>query len=134
MPTTNPRRERMVRFATAIVFALAVLSLGSKADAANKTGEILLLDFWSPQCGPCMSMKSTMQAYEKANYPIQEVDTTRDSETSRRFGVTQIPCFVMLVDGHEVEREVGAISSERLQQMFEHAKDIVVQQRRMRGQ
>ena len=32
----------------------------------------------------------------------------------------------MLVDGQEVDREVGATSSERLQQMFQKAKDVVV--------
>ncbi len=115
----------MVRFAAA-AFALAVSSLGLSACGA----EILLLDFWSPQCGPCMQMKPTVHSLEQAKYPIQEVDTTRDSETSRRFGVSQIPCFVMLVDGQEIDREIGATSSERLQQMFEKAKDVVVQKHR----
>jgi S1-C subfamily serine protease len=125
MPNTNPRRDRMVRFAAAAI-ALAVSSLGLSARSA----EILLLDFWSPQCGPCMQMKPTVHSLEQANYPIQEVDTTRDSEMSRRFNVSQIPCFVMLVDGQEVDREIGATSSERLQQMFQKAKDVVMQKRR----
>ena len=119
----------MVRFAAAAI-ALAVSSLGLSARSA----EILLLDFWSPQCGPCMQMKPTVQSLEQANYPIQEVDTTRDAEMSRRFNVSQIPCFVMLVDGQEVDREVGATSSERLQQMFDKAKGVVMQKRRAQPQ
>jgi S1-C subfamily serine protease len=39
----------------------------------------------------------------------------------------------MLVDGHEVAREVGAIDSQRLQQMFEEAKDVVRRQKGFRG-
>jgi S1-C subfamily serine protease len=119
----------MVRFKAA-VFALALTTLGLPVRAAD----IELLDFWSPQCGPCMQMKPLMRAFEQANYPIREVDTSRDFETTRRFGVTQIPCFVMLVDDREVDRHVGPISSNALQQMFEKAKDIIVQRQRSRGQ
>ena len=72
----------MVRFAAAAL-ALAVSSLGLSAHGA----EILLLDFWSPQCGPCMQMKPIVHSLEQANYPIREVDTTRDSQLSQQFNV-----------------------------------------------
>jgi thiol-disulfide isomerase/thioredoxin len=120
----------MVRVRTAAI-ALAIVSFGQVARGA---ADILLLDFWSPQCGPCMQMKPTVHAFEQANYPIQQIDTTRDSEMSRRYNVSQIPCFVMLVDGQEVEREIGPASSERLQQMFQKAKDIYVQRHPAPGQ
>jgi thiol-disulfide isomerase/thioredoxin len=103
--------------------------LGSRAIGS----EILLLDFWSPNCGPCLQMKPTIQAFEKANYPIRQVDTTRDQILARQYGVERIPCFVMLVDNQEVERKVGAISSDELQNMFERAKTIVQERRRGRG-
>ena len=115
----------MVRFAAA-AFALAITTLSVSARGA----EILLLDFWSPQCGPCMQMKPTVHSLIQAQYPIREVDTTRDSQLAQQFGVTGIPCFVMLVDGQEVDREVGATSSERLQAMFQKAKDVVVERRK----
>lgn len=120
----------MVRFAAAAL-ALAITSLGVAAYGAES--QIVLLDFWSPQCGPCMGMKPTMHALEQANYPIREIDTTRDAQTSQQFNVHSIPCFVMLVDGREIDRKVGATSIQDLEQMFEHAKDVVMQQRRFRG-
>jgi len=128
----------MVRFAAA-AFALAALSLGSSAHAV----EILLLDFWSPSCGPCMQMKPTIQNFKNAGYPIQEVDTTRDQELPRRFNVEKIPCFVMLVDGQEVDRQVGFTGADRIQQMFARAHAVVEERRartlaedgsRLRGQ
>ena len=109
----------MVRFAAAAL-ALAATLLGSRAVGA----EILLLDFWSPSCGPCMQMKPTIQAFEQANYPIRQIDTSREPQLARQYGVERIPCFVMLVDDQEVDRQVGAISSEQLQQMFARAKTI----------
>lgn len=116
----------------AAAFALAILSLGRSAHSAEP--QILLLDFWSPHCGPCMGMKPTVHSFLQAKYPIREVDTTQDQQTSQQFGVTAIPCFVMLVDGKEVDRRVGAMSSGDMQQMFEKAKDIYVQSHRTRSQ
>src|SRR5258705_1225534 len=129
MPTTNPRRERMVRFQAAAI-ALAASLIGVTASAQ----QLQLLDFWSPQCGPCMQMKPVMHSFEQAGYPIRQVDTTRDSQLARQYNVTQIPCFVMLVNGQETERQVGAIGSDGLKQMFERAKDEVVRRNGTRTQ
>jgi thiol-disulfide isomerase/thioredoxin len=118
------------RCPAAATIALAILSFGLPARSA----EILMLDFWSPQCPPCMQMKPIVHSLEQANYPIRQVDTMRDSQLAQQYGVTGIPCFVMLVDGREVDREVGYTSSERLQQMFQKAKDEVVRMRGVRGQ
>src|SRR5882757_2796857 len=121
MPTASPWRERMVRFAIAAISVAASL-IGATASAQ----QLQLLDFWSPQCGPCMQMKPVMHSFEQAGYPIRQVDTTRDSQLSSQYNVTQIPCFVMLVNGQEFERQVGATSSESIKAMFDRAKAEVV--------
>ncbi len=119
----------MVRFATAAI-ALAASLIGATASAQ----QLQLLDFWSPQCPPCMQMKPIMHSFEQAGYPIRQVDTSRDSQLARQYNVTQIPCFVMLVNGQETERQVGAMSSEGVQQMFERAKDEVRRRNGTRNQ
>jgi thiol-disulfide isomerase/thioredoxin len=116
----------------AAAFALAATLHGIAAFGAQP--ELVLLDFWSPTCGPCMQMKPTVEALIQARYPIRQINVSQEPELARQYGVTGIPCFVMLVDGHEVDRVVGATSSERLLQMFTRAKEVVEQQRRMRGQ
>jgi len=68
-----------------------------------------------------MQMKPIVESYERAHYPVRSVDTTRDGQLSQQYGVTQIPCFVMLVNGQEVERQVGAIGGDGLKQMFDRA-------------
>jgi S1-C subfamily serine protease len=69
-----------------------------------------------------MQMKPTVKSLASANYPIREVDVTREPQLARDFRVDRIPCFVMLVNGQEVDRVVGATSSERLVQMFDRAR------------
>jgi thiol-disulfide isomerase/thioredoxin len=84
-----------------------------------------MLDFWSPQCGPCLQMKPTIQNLKRAGYPVREVDATREQALVRQFNVTQLPCFVMLVDGQEVDRHVGSTGADRLQGMFKEAHEVV---------
>ena len=119
----------MVRFAIAAI-AVAASLIGATASAQ----QLQLLDFWSPQCGPCMQMKPVIHSFEQAGYPIRQVDTTRDSQLARQYNVTQIPCFVMLVNGQETERQVGATSSESIKQMFDRAKDEVARRNGTRNQ
>ena len=50
--------------------------------------------------------------------PVRRVDVTHEPQLAQQFGVTQVPCFVMLVDGREVNRMIGATSREQLEQMI----------------
>ena len=109
----------MVRLAAAAL-ALATGVFGISAHGA----EIVLLDFWSPSCGPCMQMKPTVRGFMNAGYPIREVDVTRQPELARKHHVSGLPCLVMLVDNQEVDRVEGFTSGERIQQMFKRAHDV----------
>jgi thiol-disulfide isomerase/thioredoxin len=106
------------RCPAASLIAVAACLVGITANAEP----ILLLDFWSPSCGPCMQMKPVVHSFEQAGYPIRQVDTTRDFQLSRQYNVTQIPCFVMLVNGQETERQVGEMSTSDMEQMFKRAQ------------
>jgi S1-C subfamily serine protease len=69
-----------------------------------------------------MQMKPIVQSLINAGYPVRQIDVSREPELARQYNITGIPCFVMLVDGQEVDRVVGGnTSSERLQQMFSRA-------------
>jgi S1-C subfamily serine protease len=115
----------------AAALALAVALTGTRAGGA----EIVLLDFWSPQCGPCVQMKPTIQNFKNAGYPIREIDVTSEPELARQHHVDRMPCFVMLVDDQEVDRVVGFTTGDRLQQMFKRAHDVALQiAERRRGQ
>ena len=85
-------------------------------------GDTVLLDFSSERCGPCRLMQPIVRRLADEGYPIHEIDVDRDRQTAARFGVTGVPCFVMLRDGHEVDRVVGAASHSRLLQMFATAE------------
>ncbi|MFV1966007.1 MAG: trypsin-like peptidase domain-containing protein [Pirellulaceae bacterium] len=81
-------------------------------------GDTVLLDFASDRCEPCRLMEPTVKRLVDEGYPVHKINVDRDPETASRFRVSGVPCFVMLRDGREVDRVVGATSHSRLQQMF----------------
>lgn len=81
-------------------------------------GETVLLDFYSDTCPPCRAMDPVVQQLASQGYPIRKINVQREPGLASRFGVRGIPCFVMLVDGREADRVVGATSKGRLEQML----------------
>src|SRR5262249_40034768 len=72
-------------------------------------------------CGPCQQMVPTVDSLQHAGYPIRRVDVTREPDLAARFHVDRVPCFVMLSDGNEVDRVLGATDQGRLVQMIQRA-------------
>ena len=98
----------MLSLSTALV-AMAITGGG--------TGETVLLDFYADWCGPCRSMNPTVEQLTAQGYPVRRMNVDQYRDLAQRFGITSIPCFVMIVDGKEAGRVVGPTSLGRLQQL-----------------
>jgi thiol-disulfide isomerase/thioredoxin len=96
---------------------MVTLQVAFAAMALSGVGQTVLLDFYSDSCGPCREMNPTVQALINAGYPVQRVNVTANPRLALKYSVRSIPCFVMVVNGREVDREVGRTSMSRLQQM-----------------
>ena len=107
-----------------VKFAIAALLVVAAAAPTARGGDIQLLDFSSPFCGPCQSMVPLIQSLEGAGYPVRRVDTTQEQGVAQQYHVTQIPCFIMLVNGRETERMVGATGQDQLVAMFQRAMQV----------
>lgn len=84
-------------------------------------GDTILLDFSAPWCGPCRSMEPVVAEMAAAGYPVRRVDVDREAQLAARYGVQSIPCFVLLVNGQEVDRAVGAMDRGQLEAMLAKA-------------
>jgi thiol-disulfide isomerase/thioredoxin len=93
----------------ATLVALAITGAGS--------GQTVLLDFYSDACGPCRQMMPTVDQLAAQGNPVQRVNVAQYPDLARRFRVTNIPCFVMVVNDREAGRVVGATSLGRLEQL-----------------
>ena len=93
----------------------APVEAAAKALAA---GDIVLLDFAATWCGPCRSMAPLIGEISAAGWPVRRVDVDQEADLVKRFGITGVPCYILLVKGHEVGRIAGATTREELEKLL----------------
>jgi thioredoxin 1 len=83
---------------------------------------IQLIDFYADWCGPCQIMKPAFEELKK-EYEGRVEFTTDDVEVegtrSEEFGVMSIPTFVILKDGKEIDRRIGAMPKDEMKRWIE---------------
>jgi thiol-disulfide isomerase/thioredoxin len=101
---------------------MLAVSFGALLTVLGAGGETVLLDFTAPWCGPCQSMAPVIHRLESEGFPVRKVNIDQHPQLAAQYGVTSVPCFVMLSEGREVDREVGAVGHDRLMRMFTAAR------------
>ena len=86
--------------------------------AAVAAGDVVLLDFSAAWCGPCRQMAPLIGEITAAGWLVRHVDVDREGDLVRRFGVTGVPCYVLLVKGNEVGRINGATTRDELENLL----------------
>lgn len=84
-------------------------------------GQAELLDFYADWCGPCRQMHPVVAQLAEMGYPVRQVNVDHDRSLAAQYQVQSLPTFVLVVDGREVDRVVGATNKLRLQRMFRKA-------------
>ena len=96
--------------------------------SANFESEVLhsdkpvLLDFWATWCGPCQMLAPVLheladEVGSKAAFYSIDVDENR--QLAAEYGISSIPCLVVLKNGQESARSVGFLPKQALQDMLD---------------
>jgi len=71
----------------------------------------VLIDFFAEWCGPCKMMAPVLDEVARdyaGKLKVVKVDVDESGEIAARFGVTAMPTFVVVKDGIETYRRIGA--------------------------
>ncbi|MDH5690915.1 MAG: thioredoxin [Candidatus Bathyarchaeota archaeon] len=96
-----------------------VVELNSSSfDNFLKTDLPIVIDLWADWCMPCRIMAPVMEELAKAyagKALFGKVDVDQDSEIANRYKIMSIPHFLIFKNGTLVEKIVGAVGREPLE-------------------
>lgn len=94
-------------------------------DEILSQNEITVIDFSADWCGPCKMLGPVIDQLSQDNQDIVigKLDVMANESTSRKYGITGIPCIIFFKNGEEVNRVKGVLPKSALQEKINELKN-----------
>jgi thioredoxin 1 len=82
----------------------------------------VMIDFWAEWCGPCKTIAPVVEELSSdydGKAVIAKVDVDNNPQIAAKFGIRNIPTILFLKNGEVVDKSVGAVSKDVLQQKLD---------------
>jgi thioredoxin 1 len=82
---------------------------------------VVLLDFWSPTCGPCRQLSPIIDEIklEFDQVEVIKINVMESMDEATQYGVRALPTLVFLKDGEVVEKKIGVQSKEDIVELLD---------------
>jgi thioredoxin 2 len=87
----------------------------------------VMVDFFSPTCGPCQTMMPIISAMAREHvtkFIIAKVDTSKNQQIALFFNIRGVPTFMFFKNGGLFDQISGAVSKNILEQKLTHHKEV----------
>ena len=92
------------------------------AEEVVRVEKPIVVDFWGPQCAPCLALEPKMEALEKEygnRIKITKVEAHKNRRLCLSLKVLSLPTFLFYKDGGEVGRLTGDVTIESVKDAIE---------------
>lgn len=99
---------------SSVVIAVSDQSFQREVLEAEKP---VLVDMWAPWCLPCVEMKPALRDVAEllqGEIKVVEINVQENPFTNEKYGISQLPTFMLFSQGDVVEKSVGARSVDGL--------------------
>lgn len=79
-------------------------------DEVTKADMPVVVDFWGPQCGPCLALMPKVEGLENkyaGKVKMTKVDVSKNRRFCMKLRILGLPAFLFFKDGKEVTRLSG---------------------------
>ena len=86
------------------------LNRDNYAAEVNGADKPVLVDFWGPRCGPCLSLMPSVEKLEKeyeGRIKVAKLNATENRMLCATLRVMGLPTFILYKDGTEIRRLIG---------------------------
>ncbi len=85
---------------------------GRFAQVVESSRVLVLVDLWAPWCGPCRVISPALEKLAEdlaGQLKLVKVNVDEATGIARRFSVQSIPTLLLMREGKEVARQIGAL-------------------------
>lgn len=86
----------------------------------------VVVDFYADWCGPCKVMAPVLDDFAREHQGellVAKLDTDRNPDSARQYGIRGIPTLIVFDGGEEVARQTGAVPKAELEKMVPAPSD-----------
>jgi len=87
-------------------------------DQTARTYPLVVVDCWAAWCAPCRAIAPVVEQLAKdysGKVVFGKLNVDENPETAQRFGIMAIPTLLVMKDGKEIDRIVGALPKNQLE-------------------